>query len=70
MKACNYVLAVIVLGLLGWIFYSLIFNNAAVPNSIISAGVFAYWAFYFLKHGYLPYQEKDVKRELDEVDEA
>ena len=66
-KACNYVLAVIVLGLLGWVFYNLIFNDAPIPNSIASAGVLVYWAVYFLRNGYLPYQEKDVKRELSEA---
>ena len=65
-KACNYALASIVLGLLGWVFYGVLFNNAPIANSIALAGVYGYLAFYFLKHGYMPYQAVDLEKELDE----
>lgn len=65
-KTCNYVLAIIVLALLGWVFYGVLFNNAPLPNSIALAGVYSYLAFYFLKNGYMPYQAEELEEEVNE----
>ncbi|WP_444909970.1 hypothetical protein [Microbulbifer sp. TRSA005] len=65
-KACNYVLATIVLALLGWVFYGVLFNNAPLPNSIALVGVYGYLAFYFLKNGYMPYQAEELEKEVNE----
>ena len=56
MRVCNYSLAVLVLGLLAWVLYGVLFNGAPIPNSFALVGVYGYLAFYFLKHGYMPYQ--------------
>tara|TARA_B100001063_G_C16339340_1_gene345999 strand:- start:119 stop:505 length:387 start_codon:yes stop_codon:yes gene_type:complete len=60
-KGCNYVLAAIVLGLLAWVIYGILFNNAPIPNSVGLIGVYGYLAFYFIKNGYMPYQEIETE---------
>lgn len=65
-KACNYFFAILVIGFLAWVFYRVIFNGAPLLNSIALAGIYGYLAFYFLKHGYMPYQAKEIEREQDE----
>jgi len=66
-KGCNYFLAFIVLGLLGWVIYGVIFNGSPVPNSIGLIGVYGYLAFYFIKNGYMPYQEKELNSSNNEA---
>ena len=65
-RVCNYVLAVLVLGLLCWVFYGVLFEDAPIPDSIALAGVYGYLAFYFLKHGYMPYQAEETECESNE----
>jgi len=64
-KACNYILALLVLSLLAWVLYKVLFNGAPIPNSIALVGVYGYFAFYFLKNGYMPYQAEEVANELE-----
>jgi hypothetical protein len=67
-KVVNYMLAVIVLGLLGWVIYGVIFNDLPVPNSIGLVLVYGYLAIYFLKNGFMPYQAKKVPYSDDELE--
>ncbi|WP_231757945.1 hypothetical protein [Microbulbifer elongatus] len=60
MKACNYVLAVFVLCFLGWVAYEVLFNDGPWPNSIGLFFLYGSLAIYFLKNGYMPYQEQEV----------
>ena len=66
MKACNYFLAFVVLGLLSWVIYGVLFNDDPVPNSVGLIGVYGYLSFYFIKNGYMPYQEKEMELLNDE----
>ena len=66
-KTCNYFLAFVVLGLLGWVIYGVLFNDSPIPNSIGLIGVYGSLAFYFIKNGYMPYQEKEMELLNDEA---
>jgi len=59
-KACNYLLAIFVLGLISWVLYNAFFNNAPIEQAYTLTGIISA-AIYFLKHGYMPYQEKEFK---------
>ena len=67
-KACNYVLSAIVLGLLGWVIYGVTFNGLPVPNSIGLIFIYGYLAIYFIKNGYMPYQTKKVPYSDGEIE--
>jgi membrane protease YdiL (CAAX protease family) len=67
-KKINSAFAVIILGLVGWVLYQMFFKGAPVPNSIALVFVYSYLAFYFLKHGYMPYQAREVEKELQEYE--
>jgi len=63
-KACNYLLAVIVIGLLCWVVYRALFEGAPWPNSL---GLFVMYfssAIYFIKNGYMPYQEDEMEAKM------
>ena len=61
-KLCNYFLAIIVLSLLVWVLYNVLFNGAPIPNTIALVVVYGYLSFYFLKHGYMPYQAEEIEQ--------
>ena len=64
-KVCNYLLAFVVLALLGWVLYGIMFENAPIPNSIGLVAMYGYLAFYFLKNGFMPYHAVDVEETTD-----
>ena len=64
-KACNYILALVVLGLLGWVLYGIAFKDAPVPHSIGLVAVYGSLAFYFLKNGFMPYQAAEIEEGKD-----
>lgn len=59
-RACNYGLAAIVLGLLAWVAYRVLFEGAPWPNGLGLIFVYGYLSIYFLRHGHMPYQAKEV----------
>ena len=67
-KKINNIFAIVVLGVVGWVLYQLIFNDASVINSIALILVYSFLALYFLKHGYMPYQAKEVEEELHQYE--
>lgn len=60
-KTCNYLLAAIVLALLGWVIYGVVFRGLPAPNSVGLIGIYGYLATYFIRNGYMPYQAKEME---------
>lgn len=68
-KACNHILAMLVLVVLVTIAYSVVFEGAPIRNGFGLLLAFVFYgglAGYFIRHGYMPYQAGEVATESQE----